>query len=326
MPITTAVSSTNGGVPLTAALMEVYSEEVIQATLPILKFEAIATRRTELSKVPGDTINFLKYNALRGNNKLTENVPMLKHALSSTRIQLTVAEFGYSVGMTERLVKTTFDDVLTTAAHQLGQHYATHLDDLIRDELLLSPNVQYSMDRMGRTAIQSNDYFSTELVREAVEQLSINRAPKFNGDAYVCYIHPHQGRYLRLDPHWINASNYASPDNILTGEIGRFEDVRFIETTQVPYISRVDGTMYASGEPMLDINEAEITSNVYSSNTDVYRAVVVGDYAVGFGVALPVELRDDGVNDHGRDHALAYYSIHGVKRIMDGHTIVLETA
>ena len=38
---------------------------------------------------------------------------------------------------------------------------------------------------------------------------------------------------------------------------------------------------------------------------------MLGDNAFGHAISLPVELRDGGVLDFGREHALAWYSIWG---------------
>ena len=53
------------------------------------------------------------------------------------------------------------------------------------------------------------------------------------GETYVCFIHPHQSRRLRDTPEWIEVTKYAAPGNFMLGEIGRLDDVVFIETTQV---------------------------------------------------------------------------------------------
>ena len=63
----------------------------------------------------------------------------------------------------------------------------------------------------------------------------------------------------------------------------RINDVTFIETTQV---TQVD--------------------NGNSSNpAPVYQAISIGDNAFAHAISLPVELRDGGVLDFGREHALA---------------------
>jgi hypothetical protein len=50
---------------------------------------------------------------------------------------------------------------------------------------------------------------------------------------------------------------------------------------------------------------------------DVYESIMIGDNAFGHAISLPVELRDGGVLDFGREHALAWYSIWGLGIITD---------
>jgi N4-gp56 family major capsid protein len=208
----------------------------------------------------------------------------------------------------------------------LGQHFAKSRDAEIRDALLTTPNVLYSNDKSGRTALTTNDTFNVELIREAVERLATNKAPKFQGDAYICFIHPRQGRYLRKDPAWINASNYGAPGQVFVGEIGRIEDVRFIETTMIPYISKTNGNMYADAESMLDDSDTQIVAGTYSTNADVYQSLIIGDHCVGLAISQEVQLRDNGIMDFGRHHAMGYYGIWGCGLINPKHVFTLETA
>ena len=70
----------------------------------------------------------------------------------------------------------------------------------------------------------------------------------------------------------------------------------------------------------------ELKKDVGSNKANVYQAVIFGDnyYAVAFG--LPVELRDNGVIDFGREHGLAWYSIWGTGLLHDEYGVVIETA
>lgn len=58
-------------------------------------------------------------------------------------------------------------------------------------------------------------------------------------------------------------------------------------------------------------------SNPNAPSNPIYRALVIGDNAAGHAISLPVELRDGGVLDFGREHALAWYSIWGLGLITD---------
>jgi hypothetical protein len=118
----------------------------------------------------------------------------------------------------------------------------------------------------------------------------------------------------------------------MLGEIGRLYDVVFIETTQVKKLTsnfNYAGLIGAPGtqtEVPVSSNTApglggnpEFTNNVTSGNpaADVYESIMIGDNAFGHAISLPVELRDGGVLDFGREHALAWYSIWGLGIITD---------
>ena len=154
----------------------------------------------------------------------------------------------------------------------------------------------------GGTDLTNGNYsFTTAVVKDAVETLATKNVPRL-GETYVCFIHPHQSRQLRDDPEFIEVTKYAAPGNFMLGEIGRLSDVVFIETTQVT-------NNYATG----------------SSGPLYYDAVVIGDNAFGHAIALPVELRDGGILDVGREHVLAWYAIWGLGLITDQSIIVVET-
>jgi N4-gp56 family major capsid protein len=236
-----------------------------------------------------------------------------------------VTEHIRAVSLTEYLLRSALTDCLADATTVLGQFYAKNRDALVRDTILGSAgSLLYSQaggTTTTRAGLAATSTFNVDLIRDAVETLATNKAPKFGGDAYVCFVHSHQAKYLRKDSAWISVQYYANPANLLTGEIGRIEDVRFIETTQIPYIAKGAGSqaIYADGED----TGATATGN---ANTAVYRAIIVGDWAVGLAEALPVELRDNGVEDYGRKHSVGYYGIWGAGAIETGHMAILETA
>lgn len=322
--VNTAAGSSGTGVQFSNGILDVWSKEILFQAQPALRFESVAQIRQELNVLPGSTIKFLKYSSLTGGSALTENVAMNTDTLSTSVIPITVVEQGKAVSFSEFLLRSSFLNIMENAATLLGMHYAKNRDGIIRDALLAGTNVQYS--QKGGTAAARADLtaastFDLNTVRAGVEFLATNKAPKINGDAYIGFVHPHQARFLRADPAWINVANYAAPENMLNGEIGRIEDVRFIETTQVPYILINTQNIYIDGTA-----SGTTTSIAANASTSVYQAIMLGDYAVGLGESLPVEMRDNGVVDFGRTHALAYYGIWGAGIIEAGHSLVIETA
>jgi N4-gp56 family major capsid protein len=289
-------------------------------SMPILRFEQFAVKKTELGVQPGLTINFMRYNNLGAASQLVEGVRMQTVALSASQFQITVAEQGYAVAVSELLLNASFDDVMASASRLLGRNMAIYLDSSARNTLLLGSSVLYGYDNpytygppaadatagyfnpyqpgtvaANRAALTGTGYFSYALVKDAVETLATKNVPRL-GETYVCFVHPHQSRHLRDDPQFIEVTKYAAPGNFMLGEIGRINDVVFIETTQVPQV--VAG---------------------------VYQSIFIGDNAFGHAISLPVELRDGGILDFGREHALAWYAIWGFGLITDNAIIVAET-
>ncbi|WP_020142222.1 N4-gp56 family major capsid protein [Terracoccus sp. 273MFTsu3.1] len=302
---------------LSQAIQTIWSKEILFQAMPILRFEQFAVKKTELGVQPGLTINFMRYNNLGQASQLVEGVRMETNALSATQFSITVAEHGYAVAVSELLLNASFDDIMASASRLLGRNMATYLDVSARDTLLTASSTIYGYDKSGltfganspydhgtaaanRAALTANHKFTTATVKDAVETLATKNTPRL-GETYVCFIHPHQSRQLRDDPEFIEVTKYAAPGNFMLGEIGRLNDVVFIETTQ---IKQVAGT---AGLP-------------------VYQSIFLGDNAFGHAISLPVELRDGGILDFGREHALAWYAIWGLGLITDQSVLKAETA
>ena len=295
---------------LTQSIQTIWSKEILFQALPILRMEQFAVKKTELGVSPGLTINFMRYQNLDAASPLVEGKRMETHALTAEQFSITVGEHGYAVAVSELLLNASFDDVMASASRLLGRNMAVYLDTQARDTLYTAtskvfgyqaatgartPLSPYDKGTVGTAATVSagagNFGLSTATVKDAVETLASKNVPRL-GETFVCFCHPHQSRSLRDNPEFIHVTQYASPGNFMLGEIGRLYDCVFIETTQIA----PKATVGAASE---------------------YQAVFMGDNAFGHAISLPVELRDGGILDMGREHALAWYSIWGLGKITD---------
>jgi N4-gp56 family major capsid protein len=188
--------------------------------------------------------------------------------------------------------------------------------------------------------LDGNHKLTTGTVKDAALTLASKNIPRI-GETYVMFVHPKQSRDLRSNPEFIEVTKYAAPGNFMLGEIGRLYDVVFIETTQVKKLA-ASGTYTTStnvGAPATQVTvpvkantapgsggnpvsadytaEKGYLTSATGNSADVYESVMIGDNAFGHAISLPVELRDGGVLDFGREHALAWYSIWGLGIITD---------
>jgi hypothetical protein len=69
-----------------------------------------------------------------------------------------------------------------------------------------------------------------------------------------------------------------------------------------------------------------LKSGVAGNQTNIFQSTFFGEYSYGHATALPVELRDNGVEDFGREHGLAWYAIWGQNILENPNIVIGETA
>lgn len=333
----------NGGVALDAAMLDVYSLDILHNAQGIMRFEEFAVRKEELLASPGENVKFTIYDDITRGGNLTENVSLESKAMAATQKTITVTEWGNAIKVSEKLLRLSWDDVMAEAATLLGRDYAVVRDLELRDALFGSGALNHNgvsnvittndlvlggnagvADGNGGVAnpgaqldrIEASETFNIDAVRYAVEVLQTQDAPKFFGDYYVCFLHPHQAAYLRRDPDWVNAHQYVGTRNLFNGEIGRWEDVIFVVTTHAP--NGAAGNTAAGYKASLDGTGA--------GGIDLYEACIFSDQCLYVADSLPVELRDNGVEDYGRTHGLAWYSIFGTECLKPEYGVKITSA
>jgi N4-gp56 family major capsid protein len=359
----TAYSGSNSS--LNQAIQTIWSKEILFQAMPILRFEQFAVKKTELGVAPGLRVNFLRYkNFAVDPTPLTEGVRMTTSALTAEQIAITVAEHGYAVAVSELLLNASFDDVMASASRLLGRHMAQYLDLQARNTLSAATSAVFGYDRSGVQGVNDwynegtkatqisdldgNFKLSTGAVKDAALTLAGKNIPRL-GETYVQFVHPKQSRDIRSNPEFIEVTKYAAPGNFMLGEIGRLYDVVFIETTQVKKlaINAAYTTSTSVGVPTDYWNapvkantapgsggnpesanfaaEAGYLTSATGNGAEVYESIMIGDNAFGHAISLPVELRDGGVLDFGREHALAWYAIWGLGVITDQAIVKVYT-
>jgi N4-gp56 family major capsid protein len=202
----------------------------------------------------------------------------------------------------------------------------------------------YDEGTVGTSIADLDGYhkLTTGAIKDSALVLAGKNIPRI-GETYVQFIHPKQSRDLRSNPEFIEVTKYAAPGNFMLGEIGRLYDVVFIETTQVKKLAASQSGYTTSSLVGAPANQSSISDVLANTNpgeggnpvsadytaekgyltsatgnsADVYESIMIGDNAFGHAISLPVELRDGGVLDFGREHALAWYSIWGLGIITD---------
>jgi len=239
---------TTGTTLLSPAIQTIWSKEILFQSMPVLRFEQFAVKKTELGVQPGLSVNFMRYNNLPiPDGPLVEGIRMKTHGISAQQYRITVAEQGFAVAVSELLLNASFDDIMASASRLLGRNMALYMDQQAKEMLLSTSSVVYgrippddlttgygiyNTGTPGTNVPGGRGVLHTATVKDAVLELASKNVPRL-GEVYVCFIHPAQSRQIRDVPEFIEVSKYAAPGNFMLGEIGRLYDVVFIETTQI---------------------------------------------------------------------------------------------
>ena len=251
----TARTSSNA---MSAELKEFYDTELLENARPQL-FYAQLGKRQALPRNHRGLVEWRRWNIFARAEKLTEGVIPTGQTFGVTAITGAVDQYGTYTAITDKLELQACDDVILGATEEMGASAAETQEALIRNALLAGTNVLYcdnvnpstgapatgsgvvvtptSCAQMEATAT-ARSMLTSEMVNKAATLLKKNRVPTING-RYYAVIHPSVACDLRQSKGWIEAHQYAAPEELFNGEIGELHGVRFIENVFAPVLSTV---------------------------------------------------------------------------------------
>ena len=244
------------------ALQRYFSRELLKTIEQTVVLDQFASKQPLPEKSGSKTMRFFRYDEGNAANvsTITEGTNPAASALQIESVDVDLTQYGQVIAISDLASATELFNNLEQATLRVGRDAALKMDGIIRDELfsndadIPSGNNIYSGSTTSWgssiSAVDATDFL------DAATSLKIEAATPING-FFVAVVGPQVARDLMNDGDWIAAHHYASPDNIVRGEIGRLHGVRFVETT-LPYRAAVG---------------AQFT---YVNNGAYYGSVVVG--------------------------------------------------
>lgn len=225
------------GSGLSAEMKIYYSDYLIDMAEPKLVHDQFGQKQP-IPQGNGKTIEFRKYDPLpKALTPLTEGVTPNGQKLDVKTVTAEVKQYGGFIELSDVLMLTAIDNNLVQATKLLGNQAGRTLDTIVREVLSGGTNVQYAEGQVEfRNALtggkeSGNHYLTVDAVRKAVRTLKNQNAETING-SYVGIIHPDTAYDLMSDPKWVNVKTYSDPEGIYQGEIGKIENVRFVESSE----------------------------------------------------------------------------------------------
>jgi N4-gp56 family major capsid protein len=221
-------------------------------------FRKFADKRPVDVTNPGNTVVFQVYTDLsRATSALTQTEDPDAVQLSNTnRVNVTVNEYGNAVITTEKLALESLSAIDPAVADMLSFNMRDSLDSLVWNKLTTVATGRFTGassadestmngENVSAATATSATYISAALARKGVARLrGANVSPR-DGGFYTALIHPDVSYDLRSEAQasgsavWQLPHTYteAGVGNLWTGEIGIFDQVRYIETPRAESIS-----------------------------------------------------------------------------------------
>jgi N4-gp56 family major capsid protein len=277
-----------------------YDRNLLLRVVPLFVHGKWAQMRDIPRKAGTILIKFRRYGSLAAAlTPLMEGVTPAGSQLSVTDITAEALQYGDFITVTDVLDYSTQDPELTIAGEILGDQAGDTVDQLTRDVMAAGSNVYRPSTYTTRVQITSSDLITTTLIDKTVRLLKNNKARKitqmvnastgFNtspvAPGYIGIIHPNVSYTLKTLTGFLKVENYANKSDVMPGEIGSYNEVRFIETTN-----------------------AKVFTGEGASSIDVYATLIFGSDAVGLtkisgeglkNIIKPLGSGEDPLNQRG---------------------------
>ncbi len=278
------------------------SKVLRHAVQPLVKFRQFADIKDAATqgKQKGDTMHWNVFSDVvtQGTTLLeTNTVPQTNFTI--TQGTMTITEFANSVPYTGKLDDLSEQPVKEIISKVLKNDAKKAFDVAANAQFEATPLYYVGTNSTtgagvlttnGTATAGNTSALNLAQVKNINDTMKERNIPPYIGDDYICIARPATLRPLKNDLEAI--FRYVEPgfQMIINGEIGRCENTRFVEQTN---IAAETSTLWDSGSNVSD------------------RAYFFGQDTVAEGIAIPEEMRGAIPTDFGRARGIAWYYLGG---------------
>ena len=301
---------------LSAEMKTFYDKTLIELASPYLVHDQFGQKR-DIPENGGKIIEFRKFSSLpKALTPLTEGVTPTGNKLNVSTITATVEQYGDYVEQTDLLELTSIDNTIVEATKQLASQAGLTMDTVVRNELNGGYNVMYcpSVENGTETVVTSRSAITNKCllrvkdVFKAAAELKAMNAPKIDG-YYVAIIHPYVAYDLMQEAgnQWMEVQKYATPENMLKGEIGCLGGIRFVESTEAK--------IFKDGE------DSPAVFSTLVLGADAYGVTNIG----GKGIEHIVKQKGYGDDPLNQRSSVGWKGLKTAKRLVEEYILRIES-
>jgi N4-gp56 family major capsid protein len=223
-----------------------YDRSLLDRAVPALLHNRFAQVRDIPANSGTNLVRFRRYGNLTATTTaLSEGITPSGSQLSVTDVTATVLQYGDYVTLTDKVLRDTYDPILTETADILGDQAGDSLDQLCRNVLVAGASEQFASTATTVATIAAGMKLDRNEVKEAVRTLKGNNAKPVTSmidtstgyntspisRAFIGIVHPDTTYDLDDAAGWIPVEKYANKSDVMPDEIGSLAGVRFLESS-----------------------------------------------------------------------------------------------
>ena len=242
---------------------------------------------------------------------LDEQQPMPESNFTIQQRSLIITEAGNSVPFTGKLTDLAKHDVQAIIDKTLKNDARKFFDIAAFLQFKATPlrvaptggasTTSVTVSTNSATAITNNVALGTGHVKAISDYMKEANIPPFADDDYFCVSHPSTFRNFKNNLEGIKQYTMLGIQEIFSGEIGRYENTRFVEQNFIPKGGADNATLW---------NPYTQTAQAWANGMSSWAMFFGGDTATE-AIALPEEVRAKIPSDFGRSRAIAWYYLGG---------------
>ena len=272
------------------------SSRLRMAAIAQTKFMQFVKPEPGYGKKKGESITITRVAniSVPTNGRIAETQRIPEDEMVLSNVAITVSEWGRSVPYTSLVQDLSVYDIENVIQKKLRDQMALVLDagaasafKTAKVKAIPTGVNSLTMDTDGTastTATVNINVYHVEQIRDYM--FSTLFVPPYEGDDYIGLVSTKAKRGIMNDPAWETWHKYTDPEKKYRSEIGRLENIRFIEINNPAGLSQSLGSGGVLGE-----------------------AIIFGEDAVAMAVAEDPELRAAIPSDYGRSKGVAWYGI-----------------
>ena len=282
------------------------SDELREALQPMSRFRQFCDARDAGGLQKGNTFTWdIVQNVVTQGGTLVETSTMPETNFTILQATLTITEYGNSVPYSGKLEALSKFEVRKPIMQALKNDAVKVYDcaayaQFYQTKLRVVPAssgtslTSLTLTTNGTCTGTNNVALGTGHVKALVDTMKERNIPPYAGDDYMSIAWPTTLRGLKNSLETLHQYTPAGIQLIFNAEIGRYENIRFTEQTNVTK----------------GITSTGLSGTAWSNALSDW-AFFFGEDTVVEGVAIPEEMRAKIPGDYGRSKGVAYYSLNG---------------